>query len=561
MKTVIDGNACVLKQLTTSRISCMLFLFTFLIACKEEEFSIPSTLQFLEGRRTTQWNSGETINLVLDLPVSEQGSFEINISSDATYGVEYTTIPPAISNTISMQVARGQSSAQFVVQTTDSSLNRADRTLLFNVVRPSPNIKIGKRYVFSLTVAGRNSAPFGSEPPRVSYDVNRYTDPDSECDFFSYNCYTSAPISEGFINESQTEGIVVPILLSGPAKSDGWIKLMAQSQLLTYCGSTTTYDVVYTTDPPAQNGIITLPVAAGSTNVSFMIFPIDNNQYTAAESSNATSINFGLAGMSQDLEIGESSNYSLYITENEIPSLANIRAYTTIFENDSNGEIIEIPLSEVTRGPSTLFIPMDGYGYFYVTDPPAQPAPDSPEVYLLTLQVPTQSTSVQFRVIPMHNASCADAYNSLSITSCGFVKTAPTFGYNLYVVNTDETSTASFEKPGATDVENNPEGMTISMLLSEPAHEDGFLGVLVSDDGERYTSSHPLQVWSDVGYTSYYIEVPFSKGATTAQFTINAIDNKEHNGDYTIEFTLLPNRANCVIADDETFKLVIRDDD
>jgi hypothetical protein len=141
------------------------------------------------------------------------------------------------------------------------------------------------------------------------------------------------------------------------------------------------------------------------------------------------------------------------------------------------------------------------------------------------------------------------------------VKTAPTFGYNLYVVNTDETSTASFEKPGATDVENNPEGMTISMLLSEPAHEDGFLGVLVSDDGERYTSSHPLQVWSDVGYTSYYIEVPFSKGATTAQFTINAIDNKEHNGDYTIEFTLLPNRANCVIADDETFKLVIRDDD
>jgi len=97
---------------------CVLAGLLILASCGDDETTPPApvSVEFATTAQTSS-ESGGAVNVIVQFSAAanQDGTFMVDITSDAAYNTEYTTSPSGSTGTIEIDVAAGQTSTQFTV--------------------------------------------------------------------------------------------------------------------------------------------------------------------------------------------------------------------------------------------------------------------------------------------------------------------------------------------------------------------------------------------------------------------------------------------------------------
>jgi hypothetical protein len=257
-------------------------------SCDDEETVKPVEIQFSAGAMNVA-ESGEQQSIVLPLAkaAGADGTVEIEITgSNAVYGENFITSPAGSSGTITLEVAKGQTSAQFTITPVDDELLNETRTVTFKLVNPSNSLVIGTQSELVATLTD-NEGPT---------QMNFWTD-----------------ASE--ISESAAEPSSLTLELSAPAPGTGTTTVNIESNGV--------YGTDFTTTPAAAGGVITLETAVGDEEETITFTPLNDEDVNA----NIT-VTFTVSTVSGVVEKGTALTHTVTIIDDEIPptTISNLRA-------------------------------------------------------------------------------------------------------------------------------------------------------------------------------------------------------------------------------------------
>lgn len=260
-----------------------LFTLTLLIlaACGEDEPQAdPVTVQFTTAAQTIAEDGGAK-NITLSLSGAATKDGTISLTTAPANANTFATFPGEI------VITKGSTSAQFTLTPINNAvIDDAAKVITFTLGTPSSGFKLGAQTTHAVTITD-------DEGPTTA----------------------NFAVSSGEVLEGSATGIDVVISLSSAADVAGTIEI-------TYAPSAD----AFTSEPAVAANKITVQVAAGATQASFKVIPVDNEETGDAV------VTFTIANTTGGVAKGTNLTYELTITDNdgvELKTIAEIRALFT----------------------------------------------------------------------------------------------------------------------------------------------------------------------------------------------------------------------------------------
>ena len=180
------------------------------------------------------------VNLALSKPVS--GPAQINISINGTVSTaDFTTVPAASENHISLNLSTGDSSASFAITVVNDVLDEIEETALFSI-QSTAGITVGSNSVFSLTIQD-------NDIPKISF-------------------------TDQFASAEEGSGAHTVVLkLSTPPATLQTVRIFVLD------GFKVDYGADYTSSPTVDHNFINVTIPAGSIEGTFTITPLADRKH------------------------------------------------------------------------------------------------------------------------------------------------------------------------------------------------------------------------------------------------------------------------------------------
>lgn len=244
--------------------------------------------------------------------------------------------------------------------------------------------------------------------------------------------------------------------------------------------------------------------------------------------------------------------------ENPQPVLSNISVEfnsTQIQVSEDIGEIeINLSLSKSAIKSGTITITSHNSDANKFTTEPA--LVDG----MLTLNLTSGSDQVSFKVFPINNNIKDEDYTaqfSLASVSEGFsIGNTKLLSVNI---NDDEvvTSEANFETSTSVLREDAIEDLEVGIALSAPLAIASSIAISISPTSAEYGVDYTTAP----SIVNGEIVIELLPGATTAKFTIKAINNQKLNTEHNLEFVLANTTGSIVKGANSNFSLLLKDDE
>ena len=235
-------------------------------------------------------SAGTTLTVNFSDAVPGTGELTVTLSSaNATYGTHYTTEPAAVNNAIKIAVSAGATSASIKVIPVDNADAAEAKTLSL-----------------TLSAFSGDAATIGSLIPAHTLTI-------SDNELASQAAFASAT---GSVSEKESAGLEATISLTPATTGAGTVKVSLTSE-------NAVYGTDYTTDPAAVEGVVTVPVVADKSSVSFKIIPVNDSEQKANRL-----INLAITGGTGIVSVAaQGTSQAVTITEDDIPvTIASVRA-------------------------------------------------------------------------------------------------------------------------------------------------------------------------------------------------------------------------------------------
>jgi hypothetical protein len=304
----------------TRNILPLMTLFTFsLLSCDDETEIVvpPGLVQFEKSELSLAENiERTTITIKFDKQAPDDGEVSVRVTCSDVEKFQFE--PAAIDGMIRIPFTKGQSIVSFEVVSLDNDILDGDKTLDFTITSVSQGYKLGITKTISTVWVDDEG------PARVNFDLDN----------------TRA-------RENYVSGYPITISFSHVTKADAVVSIGIQS-------ADAVYGTHFITEPAASNGIITLPVANGETNVTFKVFPLDDDLYNQQRS-----INYGIVDAQGGLKKGEILQHEFRISDDELEGtgkgyevIAGSWRYKKRYEYNGDGTISKVYWSRYTPGLS-----------------------------------------------------------------------------------------------------------------------------------------------------------------------------------------------------------------
>ncbi|MBA4144512.1 MAG: hypothetical protein C0523_02020 [Cytophaga sp.] len=273
-----------MKKIKKPYLLSALLLATFVMACHDDTITDEpavkgktSSVQF----QSVELAIAENVkDYIIKLPLAGKATKagEIIISVNATKSA-FDLKPAAREDNLHLPVAVNDESVQFSIIPKDNTIIDGDVVVEFTIAQTSEGIVLGDKKSLKLTITDNEI------PTTANFSIDKTS-----------------------IKETVTNGIELSITLSAPAPGTGTLNVSAQSDLLVYNHN-------YITQPAAENGILTLPVKEGDTQLSFRILPVDDARFNGSRE-----LKLSLTTAEGVVSRGLNKEHTLTITDDELSS-------------------------------------------------------------------------------------------------------------------------------------------------------------------------------------------------------------------------------------------------
>ena len=296
--------------------------------------SLQITVQFETAAKQVYENSeDETLLLKLSKPALKDAI--LTIKTGGNFGETMVTSPAVADGLIEIPIAKGDVSAQISLRSIDNTEKDGPRVLNLALHNLPSQFIPGANKAINITVED---------------DETQSPYPKSIANFIP---------QEIVLKETDLSGVEYQIHFSEPLAIDSEIKITLTSEK----GD---YDMHYSTEPVADNNIITLAADAGLRVVGFKVKPVSNTQFTGD-----VKIKFAISETSGSIIQGNIPDQTLTIQDDELaqkPKGYEVTAGGTVLkkflEYDMQGRISKINWETHTPYPShgteTYFYDADG---------------------------------------------------------------------------------------------------------------------------------------------------------------------------------------------------------
>ncbi|HEX6889864.1 MAG TPA: hypothetical protein VF141_04210 [Chryseolinea sp.] len=306
------------------------FGFALLIACVEEEQKInPIAVQFTTDALLLTEGTSTLVTLPFRSPAPRDGSVQLIITSDATYGQDYLTIPAPTGSSLTLTISKGQRFLQFQVAAPENNILERNKTVTFSLQSASQGFRLGSPSTLNVTVADNEHTEL--EPPQI------------------FQAMADLSSEEGRIAEQESSGIGIKVNLSKFVDDDyGSIPVPATgtgSVTLKFASGHATYGKEFTTVPAATGDSLVINFAGNQTDSTITVIPIDNSTFTGSRF-----VSVRISKVTGGLERGQILKYWLEIVDNEtgpaqitwtkLESPPLMLALSMVFQDENNGYIV-----------------------------------------------------------------------------------------------------------------------------------------------------------------------------------------------------------------------------
>lgn len=145
-------------KVITKRISAFLLATTILLfnACRTKEAPLPDNLAQFESAEQGIAETNTSITIKIQLSRATDRDVPVSISlqpTEVVYGIDYTTNPATVSNSINLIIPSGNNSASFTLTKANGVLFDGDEKLLFRIESTGSPVIIGTTKEFTLKFA------------------------------------------------------------------------------------------------------------------------------------------------------------------------------------------------------------------------------------------------------------------------------------------------------------------------------------------------------------------------------------------------------------------------
>lgn len=338
-------------------------LLVLVVSCKEDDESDinPVEIQFSSTSIVINESAREeSIIVPLGGAADANGTVEVAIAADnAVYGENFIVQPNGTSGKFIMNIARGQTTAQFKLAPLDNALMNDARVITLTLSNPSPALRLGSQTSMTITLTDDEG------PTQINFANN----------------------ASAFAESSEGTTIQLPLTSSAPGNGVATVAVASNG----------TYGTDFTTVPAANNGVITLETLVGDVAESIQIVPVNDGDVNES-----ITVTMTIETATGGIEAGTNLTHTVTITDDETPSTAAFQNATQQgFESESTGLIIPVTFTPATNAGGTLVLDVTStaiYGTQYTTEP----AMSSGKI---TLTIPSGSSQSTFKVIPVNNDS------------------------------------------------------------------------------------------------------------------------------------------------------------
>ena len=297
--------------------SVLITLALFLLSCdndpiEQEGGAGKITVQFETGLREFIESSGEqVINLKLSSPSPADGVLTIKPGSGALQNV--TTVPAAEGGLIRIALVKGETNVPLKLIPIDNTVKEGERIFEFIIHELTTPFTSGTTNVLKVKVKDDETTS-----PVVESLAN----------------FISQSIT---LKETNQEGVEYQVHFSEAVAMDSEIKINVSSEQ-------GTYGVVFSTEPAAESGVVSLTVAQGARVIGFRIRPVNNNRITGE-----LKINLAISETAGSIRKGQTLQQVLTIADDELvgkPRGYEVSATNTtlkkFYEYDEQGRISKV---------------------------------------------------------------------------------------------------------------------------------------------------------------------------------------------------------------------------
>jgi len=249
------------------------------VGCSTEEVSndISSKVSFLNQTHTvTETMESISIPLKLDLKAINDGYVTVELSGNAAYGTDFTTVPEAVNNKVYINLLTNEQETSFVVTRANTLI--VEKTISLKLSNPTAGFSLGNSDTSEVKL---NALP---------YQVNQ----------LNFEATT------GTVSEGDSDGLVININASNavPNGTRARVKVTIPEGI--------TYGTHFYTIPAATENEIEVEFNQNAQSTSFKLIPVDDNlvmeDYTVL---------FELTYVTDGLEIGDQKEFTADILEND----------------------------------------------------------------------------------------------------------------------------------------------------------------------------------------------------------------------------------------------------
>jgi hypothetical protein len=297
----------------------LITLFTgfFVVSCDDEAETVvkPGLAQFEKSEVSFFENSERaTIVISFNKQASDHGEVRVQVSSSNVDKFQF--VPEQHEGIIHLPFIKGQSQVSFEIFSVNNDVLDGDKTLDFTILSVSPGYDIGTNKTL----------------------VTKCIDDESpvRADFVAH---------EGTMRENNDSGGPVTITFSHETKGPGVLRLSIQS-------SNAIYGTHFITNPPAVEGIITIPVQEKKGWVSFIVTPVNDELYDAGRS-----VKYTIVEAEGGVEKGGILEHDLKIIDDELEGtgkgyeiFAGSWRYKKRYEYNEDGSISKVYWDQHTPG-------------------------------------------------------------------------------------------------------------------------------------------------------------------------------------------------------------------
>ena len=481
---------------------------------------------------------GILVEIPFAAPARGEGSLTVTLHAGmAIQGTNFTIDQELINHTFSFNVVRNTTGVRFKVFPLSNDLFTGDFPLIFTITEVSGVVQKGNNSSYKLII-----------------------DDDEDPSFARFAFASSS------VEETNTEGVVVDILLSGPVKGEG-------TMTINYTTAGLVYGTDFTTLPESEGNRFSLEFSHDQTSASFKVFP-RNDDLLNKERTLLFSITYTSGPIRR---AGETLSHELTIGDDEKPSIANFAVSSaSVDETNGSGIEVQITFSHPTAGPGQIVLDVDGFAGQFTSDPEVEERDhyDSYssyysyyKTYHITIDVPFHASGATFRIFPINDRICvASQQTTLTIAGASGALTKENEPKFVLTIKDDEDPMiVTLSELAGTLNESDATGKEILLNFSKPAVRDGIVWVYLDYNNHYYSGRYSTAPQMDYS-SGYYAPLEFKTGGNGVAFKILPVNDHVAKGDF-IEpfhfsyFEVPASTDDCVQIMDKTFTLTFVDDD